>query len=154
MEFIHSSKPEGPEGNRYYRLYLVRKKPEMTGNVVQDAFVSFGQSVEYLGQPIVNFTTTDDGVRLFARITGSHVGDRLAIVLDGTVYSAPTIQTRIPNGRSIITGSTDKAEAKDLAIVLRAGALPAKSKSSRTAPSVRPWVGTPSNRGKRQRPTA
>ena len=126
MEFIHSSKPEGPEGNRYYRLYLVRKKPEMTGNVVQDAFVSFGQSVEYLGQPIVNFTTTDDGVRLFARITGSHVGDRLAIVLDGTVYSAPTIQTRIPNGRSIITGSTDEAEAKDLAIVLRAGALPAK----------------------------
>ena len=126
MEFIHSSKPEGPKGNRYYRLYLVRKKPEMTGNVVQDAFVSFGQSVEYLGQPIVNFTTTDDGVRLFARITGSHVGDRLAIVLDGTVYSAPTIQTRIPNGRSIITGSTDEAEAKDLAIVLRAGALPAK----------------------------
>ncbi len=126
MEFVHSSKPEGPEGNRYYRLYLVRKKPEMTGNVVQDAFVSFGQSVEYLGQPIVNFTTTDDGVRLFARITGSHVGDRLAIVLDGTVYSAPTIQTRIPNGRSIITGSTDEAEAKDLAIVLRAGALPAK----------------------------
>ena len=126
MEFIHSSKPEGPEGNKYYRLYLVRKKPEMTGNVVQDAFVSFGQSVEYLGQPIVNFTTTDDGVRLFARITGSHVGDRLAIVLDGTVYSAPTIQTRIPNGRSIITGSADEAEAKDLAIVLRAGALPAK----------------------------
>ncbi len=126
MEFIHSSKAEGPEGNKYYRLYLVRKKPEMTGNVVQDAFVSFGQSVEYLGQPIVNFTTTDDGVRLFARITGSHVGDRLAIVLDGTVYSAPTIQTRIPNGRSIITGSADEAEAKDLAIVLRAGALPAK----------------------------
>ena len=126
MEFVHSSKPEGPEGNKYYRLYLVRKKPEMTGNVVQDAYVSFGQSVEYLGQPIVNFTTTDDGVRLFARITGSHVGDRLAIVLDGTVYSAPTIQTRIPNGRSIITGSADEGEAKDLAIVLRAGALPAK----------------------------
>ena len=126
MEFIHSSKPEGPEGNKYYRLYLVRKKPEMTGNVVQDAYVSFGQSVEYLGQPIVNFTTTDDGVRLFARITGSHIGDRLAIVLDGTVYSAPTIQTRIPNGRSIITGSADEGEAKDLAIVLRAGALPAK----------------------------
>jgi SecD/SecF fusion protein len=126
MEFVYSSKPEGPEGNRYYRLYLVRKRPEMTGNVVQDAFVSFGQSIEYMGRPIVNFTTTDDGVRLFARITGSHVGDRLAIVLDGTVYSAPTIQTRIPNGRSIITGSADEAEAKDLAIVLRAGALPAR----------------------------
>ena len=154
MEFVHSSKPEGPEGNRYYRLYLVRKKPEMTGNVVQDAFVSFGQSVEYLGQPIVNFTTTDDGVRLFARITGSHVGDRLAIVLDGTVYSAPTIQTRIPNGRSIITGSTDEAEAKDLAIVLRAGALPAKVEiiEDRT---VGPSLGRDSiQQGKRQRPTA
>ncbi len=126
MEFLFSSKLEGPQGNQYYRLYLVRKRPEMTGNVVQDAFVSFGQSVEYLGQPIVNFNTTDEGERIFARTTGAHVGERLAIVLDGAVYSAPTIQIRIPNGRSIITGSADEAEAKDLAIVLRAGALPAK----------------------------
>ena len=126
MEFLFSSKPQGPQGNQYYLLYLVRKRPEMTGNAVEDAYVSFGQSVEHLGQPIVNLTTTDDGTRIFARTTGAHVGERLAVVLDGAVYSAPEIQTRIPNGRAIITGSADEAEAKDLAIVLRAGALPAK----------------------------
>ena len=126
LEFLFSSKPEGPEGNQYYRLFLVRKKPEMTGNEVLDAFISISQSVDYLGQPVVNFTTTEDGVRLFSRITGAHVGDRLAIVLDGTVYSAPVINDRIRDGRSIITGSGTEAEAKDLAIVLRAGALPAE----------------------------
>ncbi|MEW6754836.1 MAG: protein translocase subunit SecD [Candidatus Latescibacterota bacterium] len=125
-EFIFSSQPEGPQTRPYHRLYLVRRRPEMTGSVVQDAFVSMGQSVEYLGQPVVNFITTDEGVRTFSRITGQHVGDRLAIVLDGKAYSAPVIQTRIRDGRSIITGSATEAEAKDLAIVLRAGALPAK----------------------------
>lgn len=126
VEFLFSSKPEGQEGNRYYRMYLVRKKPEMTGNAVGDAFVSIGQDVAYLGQPIVNFITTEDGEREFSRITGAHVGERLAIVLDGAVYSAPVIQTRIRDGRSIITGSRSEEEAKDLAIVLRAGALPAE----------------------------
>jgi len=126
VEFIFSSKPEGPLGNQYYVLYLVRKRPEMTGNIVGDAQVSISQSIEYMGQPIVDFTTTDEGVSDFRRVTGGHVGERLAIVLDGTVYSAPTIQTTIRNGRSIITGSGTQEEAKDLAIVLRAGALPAK----------------------------
>ena len=126
MEFLFSSKPAGAEGNEFYFLYLVRKKPEMTGHMIQDAFVSIGQVVEYMGQPIVNFSTTDEGVRLFSRITGSHIGDRMAIVLDESVYSAPTIQSKISEGRGIITGSGTQEEAKDLAIVLRAGALPAE----------------------------
>ena len=126
VEFIFSSKPAGAEGNEFYFLYLVRKKPEMTGHMIQDAFVSIGQVVEYMGQPIVNFSTTDEGVRLFSRITGSHIGDRMAIVLDESVYSAPTIQSKISEGRGIITGSGTQEEAKDLAIVLRAGALPAE----------------------------
>ena len=128
VEFVFSSKASaGAAGTqRYYSMYLVRKKPEMTGNLVQDAFVEIGQSVEYLGQPIVNFQTTDEGVRTFRQVTGGHVGERLAIVLDGAVYSAPVIQTKIYNGRSIITGSATEEEAKDLAIVLRAGALPAR----------------------------
>jgi SecD/SecF fusion protein len=126
VEFLFSSKPEGPPGNQYYRLYLVRQKPEMTGKMIEDAFVSIGQAVEYLGQPIVNFSTTSEGVRLFGRITGAHVGERMAIVLDEAVYSAPTIQTKITEGRGIITGSGTQEEAKDLAIVLRAGALPAR----------------------------
>ena len=126
MEFLFSSKPAGAEGNEFYFLYLVRKKPEMTGHMIQDAFVSIGQVVEYMGQPIVNFSTTDEGVRLFSRITGSHIGERMAIVLDESVYSAPVIQTKISEGRGIITGSGTQEEAKDLAIVLRAGALPAE----------------------------
>ncbi|MYA21737.1 MAG: protein translocase subunit SecD [Gemmatimonadetes bacterium] len=126
MEFLFSSKPAGAEGNEFYFLYLVRKKPEMTGHMIQDAFVSIGQIVEYMGQPIVNFSTTDEGVRLFSRITGSHIGERMAIVLDESVYSAPVIQNKISEGRGIITGSGTQEEAKDLAIVLRAGALPAE----------------------------
>ena len=126
VEFLFTSKAEGQQGEQYYNLYLVRKKPEMTGNMIQDAQVSIGQSVEYLGQPIVDVWTTDDGVRLFRQITGAHIGERLAIVLDGAVYSAPELVTKIQTGRAIITGSTNQEEAKDLAIVLRAGALPAK----------------------------
>ncbi len=126
VEFIFSSKPTGAEGNAFYFLYLVRKKPEMTGHMIQDAFVSIGQVVEYMGQPIVNFSTTDEGVRLFSRITGSHIGERMAIVLDESAYSAPVIQNKISEGRGRITGSGTQEEAKDLAIVLRAGALPAE----------------------------
>ncbi len=138
VEFLFSSKAyevfegrlvrasESSSGSLYYVMYLVRKKPEMTGNLVETAFVSIGQNVEYLGQPIVNFETTDEGVRVFRSVTGGHIGERLGIVLDGAVYSAPTIQTKIYNGRSIITGSGTEEEAKDLGIVLRAGALPAR----------------------------
>ncbi|MBQ35062.1 MAG: hypothetical protein CME04_01610 [Gemmatimonadaceae bacterium] len=126
VEFLFTSKAEGPEGSRYYLLYLVRIRPEMTGGMIADAQVTIGQSVEYMGQPIVDLWTTDDGVRRFRTVTGAHIGERLAIVLDGAVYSAPTIQSKIMNGRSIITGSGTQEEAKDLAIVLRAGALPAK----------------------------
>ncbi len=126
VEFLFSSKPAGAEGNEFYFLYLVRKKPEMTGHMIQDAFVSIGQVVEYMGQPIVNFSTTDEGVRLFSRITGSHIGERMAIVLDQSVYSAPVIRNKISEGSGIITGSGTQEEAKDLSIVLRAGALPAE----------------------------
>ncbi|MDP6037635.1 MAG: protein translocase subunit SecD, partial [Candidatus Latescibacteria bacterium] len=77
------------------------------------------------GQPIVNFTTTSPGVRLFGRVTGANVGERMAIILDDQVYSAPTIRSKISQGSGIIEGTGTIDEAKDLAIVLRAGALPA-----------------------------
>ncbi len=126
VEILFSSRPEGPEGTPYYLLHLVRAKPEMTGSLIADAQVSISQSVEYLGQAVVSLQTTDEGVRLFRRVTGAHVGERLAIVLDGAVYMAPTIQVKIMTGQSQITGLASEEEAKDLAIVLRAGALPAK----------------------------
>jgi len=67
----------------------------------------------------------DRGARLFEKITGDNVGRQLAIVLDNTVYSAPVIREKIGGGRASITGNFDIKEARDLAIVLRAGALPA-----------------------------
>src|SRR4029077_20306580 len=68
---------------------------------------------------------TPKGRADFARVTGNNVGRQLAIVLDGVVSSAPNIRERIPSGDASITGSFDVASARDLAIVLRAGALPA-----------------------------
>ncbi len=124
-EFHWASKDEDlGDGQKYRRLYYVKKRIEMTGDIVKNATVTTGSSFEYAGQPIINFTTTDDGVKLFSRVTGAHVDERMAITLDDRVYSAPTIQVKIRNGRSIITGSSTLEEAKDLAIVLRAGALP------------------------------
>ncbi len=70
----------------------------------------------------------DIGGKLFEQITGANVKKRLAIILDDNVYSAPVIQERIPGGRAQITGRFDTKEASDLAIVLRAGALPAPVK--------------------------
>ncbi len=126
VEFLFSSKSEGVPGQRFHKLFLVRKKPEMTGNMIEDAQVQISQQIENLGQPVVGLSTTDDGVRLFRQITGAHIGERLAIVLDGAVYMAPVLQTKIMTGRAEITGLSNEEEAKDLAIVLRAGALPAK----------------------------
>lgn len=126
VEFLFSSKPYGAAGGEFYTVYLVRKDPGMTGHLIEDAFVSVSQDLAYMGQAIVNFSTTDEGVRPLERITARHIGERMAIVLDEAVYSAPTIQVKLDNGRGIITGSGTKEEAKDLAIVLRAGALPAE----------------------------
>ncbi|MFH1008084.1 MAG: protein translocase subunit SecD [Candidatus Latescibacterota bacterium] len=129
-QFLWANKPETMNGEDYLLLYYVRKQPEMTGAVVDDATptVGSGFDVQTAGKPIVNFSVSDQGRKVFSRITGANVGRRLAIVLDGKVYSAPTIQTKIRDGRSIITGSKSMEEATDLCIVLRAGALPAPVK--------------------------
>ena len=74
-------------------------------------------------QVAIEFTAT--GTRIFGEITEQSVGRHLAIILDGNVYSAPRINERIPGGRAVITGQFTVDEARDLAIVLRAGALPA-----------------------------
>lgn len=125
-EFIWGSKLEEIRDQRDYRyLYYVKRRVEMTGEIVKDAKVTTGQAIDIAGQSIINFTTTDEGIKIFSRVTGAHVQERMAIILDDKVYSAPTIQVKIRDGRSIITGSANIEEAKDLAIVLRAGALPA-----------------------------
>lgn len=110
------------DSGREFRVpYLVRKRVMLAGDVLSDARVSIGQ----FNDPYVSVTFDSKGAREFERITAENVKKRMAIVLDNTIYSAPVIQERIGGGRAQITGSFTTQEANDLAIVLRAGALPA-----------------------------
>jgi preprotein translocase subunit SecD len=102
--------------------YVLEARTLMTGETIQDARV---RPSEQLQGPYVELILNSSGARLFEQITAANVKRRLAIVLDNRVYSAPVIQERIGGGRASITGSFDIKEARDLAIVLRAGALPA-----------------------------
>ncbi len=115
---------EKDTGREYRIPYLVKKRVMLTGDVLSDARVSIGQ----FNDPYVSITFDAKGGREFERITGDNVKKRMAIVLDNTIYSAPVIQERITGGRAQITGTFSTQEANDLAIVLRAGALPAPLK--------------------------
>jgi protein-export membrane protein SecD len=108
------------EGNRL----VLEKTTVVTGAQLVDAKVQVGQ----YGSPVVWFKFSPEGGRKFAEVTGDSVGRRLAIVLDDTVYSDPVIKSRISGGEGIIEGNFSIEEAKDLALVLRAGALPAPVK--------------------------
>ncbi len=114
---------ESPQTGRVKKTpYLVRKRAQLTGAYLTDARVQF-DSQDNL--PYVSIDFDRKGAKIFERITGDNVNKRLAIVLDRTVYSAPVIQEKISGGKARITGSFTTEEARDLAIVLRAGALPA-----------------------------
>jgi preprotein translocase subunit SecD len=104
------------------QAYVVESRPLMTGEYIQDARV---RPAEQLQGASVELILNGAGAKLFEQITAANVKRRLAIVLDNRVYSAPVIQERIGGGRASITGNFDIKEARDLSIVLRAGALPA-----------------------------
>ncbi len=120
------------DGKDYFRPYYVSRKAELTGDSLRSANVEYQQ----FGQRAVGISFDPRGRRIFAKLTADHApggvrnpdpqGRRyLAIVLDGTLYSAPFIRTSIPGGEAVIEGSFTLDEARDLALVLRAGALPA-----------------------------
>ncbi|NTU45422.1 MAG: protein translocase subunit SecD [Chlorobiaceae bacterium] len=122
-ELLLAAKPDvGPSGEKLYSVYLVKKSPELTGGVITEAKATFGSEGV---QPEVTMSMNSEGTSKWARITGANIGKRIAIVLDGAVYSAPVVQSKIPGGNSVINGIESLEEAKDLEIVLKAGALPA-----------------------------
>ncbi|MBI4115756.1 MAG: protein translocase subunit SecD [Candidatus Omnitrophica bacterium] len=118
-----------PEGYEYKTIsdrgrtesLLLKKEPVLTGDHLVNASVGFDQ----YGQPIVQLSFDTEGAKIFDRVTFENIGKRLAIVLDGKVDTAPVIRDRIPNGQAQISGNFSSQEASDIALVLRAGALPA-----------------------------
>lgn len=113
---------EGSDGETFYDMFLLKKTPELTGGVITEAKATFGASAL---QPEVTMRMNSDGTAKWARITGANIGRQIAIVLDGAVYSAPVVESKIPGGSSVINGIDSIEEAQDLEIVLKAGALPA-----------------------------
>ncbi len=111
------------EGTSFRALYLVDGVPALTGDRLEGALAT--NDNENIGRFQVSFTLDSRGARSFAKMTGDNQGRKLAISLDGRISSAPTIQGRIPGGQGVITGQFSNNEASDLALLLRAGALPA-----------------------------
>jgi preprotein translocase subunit SecD len=109
-------------GRRTSVPYLLKERALLTGAYIETAKV---QISDRFGEPHVSIKFNSQGATDFDRITAQNVKKRLAIVLDGAVHSAPVIQERISGGQAQITGAFTMDEARDLAIVLRAGALPA-----------------------------
>ena len=111
-----------PDGSTVESQIALDKEALMTGEDVSDARPTFDNRDN---KPSVGLSFNSRGAAMFERITGEHIHKRMAIVLDGKVHSAPTIQSKIGGGRASITGNFTPTEAQDLAIVLRAGSLPA-----------------------------
>jgi SecD/SecF fusion protein len=125
-EFCWSTRTEMWQGEEFWSLYLVKKRTELSGKYLVDAKPRLDQQFR---RPEVLFTLTKKGGRIFARVTGANIDKPLAIVLDGRVESAPIIRSKIRDEGVIEMGGTASFEdASDLAIVLRAGALPAPVK--------------------------
>ncbi len=114
--------PIGVGARTYRELYVLQREAFLTGEMLEDA--SSNRDAQF-NQPIVQFELSRAGGRRFSDLTGRHIGDRIAILLDDEVVSAPVVRSRIGARGQIELGQADMAEARDLALVLRAGALPA-----------------------------
>jgi preprotein translocase subunit SecD len=124
-EILYETSVDRKTGQRSRIPFLLEKRTLLTGEYITDARVQIDSRYN---EPYVSLSFDSRGARLFENITGQNIKKRLAIVLDNKVYSAPVIQDKISGGRAQITGRFGMEEARDLAIVLRAGALPAPVK--------------------------
>jgi len=121
-------------------VYLMKKQSLMTGEFLTEARVNIDQR---FNEPYVSLSFDTTGAKLFEQITANNVKKRLAIILDDNVYSAPVIREKIAGGNAQISGSFTMQEAKDLAIVLRSGSLPAPLNMLQNV-TVGPSLGTDS----------
>jgi len=121
-EVLYQQAVDPQTGRMAKTPFLVKKEAVLTGDSLSDARVAFDSQYN---EPYVSLTFDSNGARVFERVTAQNVGKRLAIVLDGNVHSAPQIREAIAGGKAQISGGFAYEEATDLAIVLRAGALPA-----------------------------
>jgi|TARA_B100000902_G_scaffold67623_1_gene73781 preprotein translocase subunit SecD len=112
------------EEEEVYLLYHLVDNAELTGGVIEDAQMRLSQSGVSAGQATVQVEMNNEGSREWARITGVNINKRIAIVLDKKVHMAPVIRSQIFGGATVIEGMDSIQEAEDIAIVLRAGALP------------------------------
>jgi len=113
----------------YFELYALKisttdGKAKLEGDKVADAWQDYDQN----GKVEVSMMMTSEGAKIWKKMTADNIGKSIAIVLDNVVYSAPTVQNEIPNGRSAITGHFDVAEGQDLATVLKSGKLAAPAR--------------------------
>ena len=112
------------EEEEFYTLYHLFNNAELTGGVIEDAQMRLSQAGVTAGQAVVEVEMNSEGSREWARITGANINNRIAIVLDKKVHMAPVIRGQIFGGGTVIEGLDSIEEAEDIAIVLRAGALP------------------------------
>ena len=122
-EVLHQRRVDKDTKQEQKIPFVVQRRTLLTGNELTDASVQADPNSS--GNWQVSITFSAAGAQRFGEITENNVGRHLAIILDGTVYSAPRINERIPGGRAVITGQFTVDQARDLAIVLREGALPA-----------------------------
>ncbi len=108
-------KEKDKDGREVFETYMVKKRAEMDGSLLKSAMVVRGN----LGEPQINFTLDGEGASRFGKITTDHVGEHLAIILDGELYSAPRINEPIMTGSGQITGKFDDREAFELQNVLQ-----------------------------------
>ncbi len=121
-EILYENIRDNETGKVIKNPHLLKKTVVLTGKYITDARVRIDQQYN---EPYVSLTFDSQGARIFERVTGENVGERLAIVLDGNVYSAPNINEKISGGHAQITGRFTMEDARDLAIVLRTGSFSA-----------------------------
>ncbi|MFC1730326.1 protein translocase subunit SecD [candidate division KSB1 bacterium] len=126
-EFMWSAEPETINNVNYYVLYLLNKDAVLGGEVITDARVTIGTGYDQAsaGRPTINMDMNREGARTWSYVTGANIGNRIDIVLDGKVISDPVVESKIPNGKSVITGSFSMDEAKNLMINLKSGSFTA-----------------------------